>query len=366
LRALGLDDAAIPADTSQRAARFRTMIDQRRMLIVLDNVLTADQVRPLLPGTSSCFVIVTSRDSLAGLTARDGAHRVDLDRMSHDEARALVARRLPDDADRDDETVTQLITHCARLPLALRVATGRVHDRREDRLTALVTELTDERSQLDVLETGDDYTSVRAVFSWSYHQLGEDAARLFRLFAFTCPHHEHRIGVSGTAALLGTDDVCWTRRLLDVLVRANLIVGHLDGRYAVHELLRVYGAELAEEHEDVIAAQERLLGYYVHTAAEAVAHLRPADIHPAPRTPVPSVTHDLPDAESAQRWLETEQSVLVCCAELAAQSGRMDFVTEVLAILSRHPGEVGSSVDYLERLRALGAVSSSCMPANSV
>lgn len=349
LRALGVEEATIPADTSQRAARFRTMIDGRRMLIILDNALTADQVRALLPGTPSSFVLVTSRDALAGLTARDGAHRVDLDRMSHDEASALVDSRLPADVDRCAEAVARLIGSCAHLPLALRVATSRVRVRYGDGLRELVTELTDERSQLDVLETGDEYTSVRAVFSWSYHQLAEDAARLFRLFAFTCPHREHRIGVFGTAALLGTDDVGLSRRLLDDLVRANLIIADPAGRYAVHELLRVYAAELAEEHEDITAAEERLLGYYLHNASRAASRLGYDDIQPEAFVTSPPVTHHLPDAESARRWLEAEGPALVCCAELAARSGRTGYVARLRAILRRHPGGVGSSMDHLGR-----------------
>src|SRR5699024_9112826 len=242
------------------------------------------------------------------------------------------------DVDRCAEAVARLIGSCAHLPLALRVATSRVRVRHADGLGELVAELTDERSQLDVLETGDEYTSVRAVFSWSYHQLAEDAARLFRLFAFTCPHREHRIGISGTAALLGTDNVGLSRRLLDDLVRANLSVGDPAGRYAVHELLRVYAAELAEEHEDITTAEERLLGYYLHNACRAASRLWPDYIQPHACVTSPPVTCPLPDAESARRWREAEGPALVCSAELSARSGRTRYVARVRAILRRHPG----------------------------
>ncbi|MGH3905351.1 MAG: BTAD domain-containing putative transcriptional regulator [Pseudonocardiaceae bacterium] len=277
LRAMGEENAAIPSDPTERAARFRTLTDGLRVLIVLDNASTAEQVRPMLPGGSSCFVVVTSRHALSGLTAGEGAHRLDIGRMTDDDARALLCARVRK-ASMAHEPVARLIERCARLPLALRVAADRLREPSSRDIAGLVAELEVEQDRLDLLETGDDHTSVRAVLSWSYRQLAPEAARLFRLCGFRCPHTRHYLDVHGAAALLGTADVRLARRLLGELVRCGLLEEAGGGRYQMHELLQAYAAELAEETEASIAAQQRLLGQYLEHgrigAVSAAAFIR--------------------------------------------------------------------------------------------
>ncbi len=219
----------------------------------------------MLPGGSSCFVVVTSRHALSGLTAGEGAHRLDIGRMTDDDARALLCARVRE-ASLAHEPVARLIERCARLPLALRVAADRLREPSSRDIAGLVAELEVEQDRLDLLETGDDHTSVRAVLSWSYRQLAPEAARLFRLCGFRCPHTRHYLDVHGAAALLGTADVRLARRLLGELVRCGLLEEAGGGRYQMHELLQAYAAELAEETEASIAAQQRLLGQYLNTA----------------------------------------------------------------------------------------------------
>ncbi|WP_158628653.1 AfsR/SARP family transcriptional regulator [Saccharopolyspora rhizosphaerae] len=354
LRALGVPGDAIPADATERAARFRTVVDQRRLLIVLDNAAAADQVRPLLPGTPTSFVVVTSRDSLPGLSARDGACRLVLDRMDAAEAHALLTDRLGDQGV-SAETSRPLIERCARLPLALRVAAERLHQSKTRDVGELLEELTDEHRSLDALETGDEHTSVRAVFSWSYRNLSDDAARLFRLCGFTCRHAGHRVGTYALTALLGADDVQTTQRLLDVLVRAHLIteVGH--SRYEMHALLGDYAAELAEQERNQPAVVDRLLGFYLHTADQAMRLLQPSRQPEAGGLPRPVAMPRLTSEAAAVRWLEIERPNLMCVAETAAKAGMDDLVGVVCRLLHGYLAADDRYYDDAERLATLAS-----------
>ncbi|GAB3006113.1 AfsR/SARP family transcriptional regulator [Saccharothrix stipae] len=183
LRSLGLDGAAIPDDLDERAARFRTLLDQRRVLILLDNARTVERVRPLLPAGSSCFTLVTSRDPLAGLVARYGAHRVCLERLSSADAVDLLRGLLGTRADVEPEAVAALVERCAGLPLALRVAAEVVRSRPGRALGEPAAELADRPDALDPLITDDDpRTSVRAVFSGSCQRLDHAVAKVFRRY----------------------------------------------------------------------------------------------------------------------------------------------------------------------------------------
>ncbi|GAB3671169.1 AfsR/SARP family transcriptional regulator [Saccharopolyspora tripterygii] len=361
LRSLGIPGDAIPADATERAARFRTVVDQRRMLIVLDNAADPGQVRPLLPGTPTSFVVVTSRDSLSGLSARDGAYRLVLDRMHADEAHALLTDRLGEQV-MSAEAARPLIERCARLPLALRVAAERIHQSTSRDAGELLEALTDEQRGLDALDTGDEHTSVRAVFSWSYRNLPEDAARLFRLYGFTCRHAGHRIGVFALTALLGAEDVQTTRRLLDVLVRAHLLTEVTYGRYEMHALLGDYAAELAVLEQDKPAIVARLLGFYLHTADQAMRILQPGRDPDAGGLPAPVVMPNLSNQESAVKWLETERPNLMCAAEAAASSGMSDLVTTLFQMLHGYLSGESRYLDDADRLKALatGAVPEDC------
>jgi DNA-binding SARP family transcriptional activator len=246
LRALGGPGQDIPPEETERAARYRSLLAGRRMLVVLDNAREAEQVRPLLPGCPACAVVVTSRDALVGLVAREGAQRLDLDPLPRQDAigllRALIGARVDDDA----ASAAALAEHCCRLPLALRVAAELAIREPAMPLAELTGELADQRKRLDLLVAGGDpRTAVREVFSWSCRNLDTDTARSFRLLGLH-PGADFDPGV--VAALTGAS-IEHARRLLDLLAGAHLIHHADPGRYGLHDLLRAYARELAEAEE---------------------------------------------------------------------------------------------------------------------
>jgi len=246
LRALGVPSAEIPRRAAERAARYRSLLAGRRVLVVLDNARSAEQVRPLLPGTPSCFVLVTSRDSLAGLVARHGARRIGLDRLSRVEAAGLMRTLLVARDGDEPWAIDALVQRCAQLPLALRVAAELAAVQTRPTLGDLVRELADGGRCLDLFDAGaDPGTSVRAVFSWSYRHLPAAAARAFRLLGL---YRGRALDVTAVAALLGVDfpDAL---RLSDVLTQAHLLERDQRGRFAMHHLLRAYAAGLARQED---------------------------------------------------------------------------------------------------------------------
>jgi tetratricopeptide (TPR) repeat protein len=318
LRALGVASQDIPVDEDERAARYRTLVAGRRMLVVLDNTRSVEQVRPLLPGTAACTVVVTSRDALAGLVARDGAIRLDLDLLPLADAvnllRALIGTRV----DTDPDAAEALADLCSCLPLALRVAAELASARRATPLTDLVTELTDQQLRLDLLDAGGDpRTAVRAVFSWSYCHLDANSARAFRRAGL---HPGPDFDPYAVAALTGAT-LEQSRRVLDVLARTHLIQQTGPGRYGMHDLLRAYARELATAHdgEDAgRAALTRLFDYYLHTAVVAMDTLFPADRYRRPRIRTPADSAPtLTGPATARSWLDAERTALVAVAEHA-------------------------------------------------
>jgi DNA-binding SARP family transcriptional activator/tetratricopeptide (TPR) repeat protein len=317
LRALGVDGGSIPSELAERSARFRTLVDGRRMVIVLDNARTVEQVRPLLPGSASVAVLVTSRDTLAGLVARDGAQRIGLDRLPHAESVALLTRLAGHET---DGPVEELVELCARLPLALRVAGELVRSRPGHGIAQLVSEIVDEQHRLDLFDSEDDpHTAVRAVFSWSYQNLAEPVARLFRMCGV---HPGGHVDAYAMAAMTATD-LRSARRSLATLVRAHLIDEVHAGRYTMHDLLRAYAAELAEEVDgrDLSgAAMDRLRGYYLHTA-ELATSLVSAHEKTGPRGDLPSIEAvSFGDYDEALRWLDNEVDNLMATADSSAPS----------------------------------------------
>ncbi|MCX4741196.1 AfsR/SARP family transcriptional regulator [Streptomyces antibioticus] len=337
LTALGVSGQDVPLEEDDRAARYRTEVAGRRMLIVLDNAATVEQVRPLLPGTGSCAVLVTSRDSLAGLVAREGAHRLDLDLLPLDAARALLRRLVGPRAEAEPDAVDALAAQCARLPLALRVAAELAVARPATPLADLVDELTDQQRRLDLLGAdGDPRTAVAAVFSWSLRQLPADAARAFRLLGL---HPGPDLDAYAAAALTGTGPAD-SRRTLDVLARAHLIQRTDTARYGMHDLLRAYATRLAtaeETPEAREAALDRLFDHCLATAAAAMDRLHPAEAHlrpaaPETATPVP----DLSDPDAARAWLDTERPGLTAMSAHTATRGRPTHAIRLSSTLYRH------------------------------
>jgi DNA-binding SARP family transcriptional activator/tetratricopeptide (TPR) repeat protein len=326
LRALGVDGADIPAEPDERAAKFRTVLTGRRMLLVLDNAGSAGQVRPLLPGSASCLVLVTSRDALPGLVARDGARRVLVDLLTETEARDLLRALLGRRVDDEPEAASALIGYSARLPLALRLVAELGIGRPGERLAELAAELADERRRLDLLDGGGDpLTAVRAVFSWSYHHLEPDAARVFRL----CGLHPGRDLTPAALAALAAVPLTEAERLAGTLVRAHLAQQTGDDRVQLHDLLRVYAAELAAADPDEShAARERLFDFYVRSAAQAMDVVLPQERHLRPRVPDPDVK-----VIEAQAWLEAERRNLLAVAAHATRHGWPEHLRLLSGIL---------------------------------
>jgi len=343
LRALGVPGPDIPPGDDQRAARYRSLLAGQRMLIVLDNAATAEVIRPLLPGTPGCAVLVTSRDALAGLVARDGAARLDLDLLALDEAVALLSGLIGERARADPDAAAQLARQCARLPLALRVAAELAAARPAVPLAGLVADLANQQQRLDLLDAATDpRTAVRAVFSWSYQQLSSDAARMFRLLGL---HPGPDIGVPASASLAALAEAD-ARVLLQGLARAHLIAEHVPGRYAFHDLLRAYAAEQAHHTDDEPerdAAVGRVLDHYVHTAARATLLLDRSKEPVVLAPPRPGAAAGQPaDYRQALAWFEAEHQVLLAALTLAAGSGfdthawQLPWAMESLQLIRGH------------------------------
>jgi tetratricopeptide (TPR) repeat protein len=337
LRALGVAGQDIPPEADERAARFRGLLAGRRMLVVLDNARSHEQVRPLLPGASSCAVLVTSRDALAGLIARDGAARLDLDLLPLTDAIGLLKTLIGRRAQADPDAAEALAGQCCRLPLALRVAAERAAARPADSLADLVAELDDQRRRLDLLDAGGDpATAVRAVFSWSYQHLDPGTARTFRLTGLHPGPDLDRYA----AAALTSSTAAQAGRLLDRLARAHLLHPAGPGRYEMHDLLRAYARELshAQDNDDERrAGLTRLFDHYLHAAAAATGTLRPAEPHRRPNVPrsaalAPPVT----DPAAAQAWLDAHRASLVATVAHAADHGWPGHATRLAVILARH------------------------------
>jgi len=336
LRGLGVPGQDIPPGEDERAARYRSLLAGRRMLVVLDNAGSAEQIRPLLPGAPSCTVVVTSRDSLAGLVARHGAVRLEVELLPLADAAGLLRDLIGERAEADPGAVAALAARCGRLPLALRVAAELAGARPADPLAELAGELADQQQRLDLLEAdGDPRTAVRAVFSWSYRHLDAAAARAFRLAGL---HPGPDFDGYAVAALAGTG-LEQARRMLDVLARAHLIQPAGPGRYGLHDLLRAYARELAAASDgdgQQRQALTRLFDHYLHTAAAAMDTLDPAERQRRPRIPPPS-TPVLPvTGPAAGGWLDAERGTLVAVTVHAAEHGWPAHATRLAAILFRY------------------------------
>jgi tetratricopeptide (TPR) repeat protein len=337
LRSLGVAERDIPVELDERTARYRTEVAGRRLLVVLDNASSVDQVRPLLPGTATSMVIITSRDSLAGLVAVDGARRINLDLLPLTDAHTLLRRLIGPRADDEPHAVTTLATLCGRLPIALRVAAELASSRSNTTLTEYVEELADEQRRLDVLSpAGDPRAAVAAVFSWSIQHLPAEAAQTFPFLGL---HPAPELAVHAVAALVDTS-VTQARRNLDILARAHLVHRIAADRYGMHDLLRAYAARLTAGegcHTERQAALGRLFDYYLATAAAAMDRLYPAEMAHRPRisrpaTPIP----DHADPDAARRWLDTERHCLLAVAAYAAGNGWPTCTTRLSAILFRY------------------------------
>jgi len=312
----------VPASLANAAGLYRSLVAGQKMLIVLDNARDADQVRPLLPASLGCLVVVTSRRQLAGLAAVEGARLLNLDVLTAAEARELLTRRLgPERAAAEPHAVDELAVLCGRLPLALAITAARAATQPDHPLSTLAAELRGEQGRLDALDTADPNATVRAVFSWSHRQLDVPAAQLFRMLGL---HPGPDVTIPAAAGLTGTRQDA-ARRALRELTAANLLTERLPGRYALHDLLRAYAAEQARHTDSDTDRREaigRMLDHYLHTAAHASLLLDPAKEPVTLAPPRPGAACGQPaDRRQAVAWFAAEHQVLLAAVTLAAGAG---------------------------------------------
>lgn len=314
LRALGTPDSAIPDCADERAALYRSTLDGRRVLVLLDNARDAAQVRPLLPGTAGCATLVTSRVRMAGLA---GAHLVDLDVMSPEEALQLFTRIVGEERVRAErQAAFDVVGACGFLPLAIRIAASRLAARRTWTVSVLAAKLADERRRLDELQAGD--LAVKATFELGYGQLEPAQQRAFRLLGLA---DGPDISLSAAAAVLDLPEYD-TEDLLEALVDCSLLESAAPGRYRFHDLVRLYARACAERDEQPEsgrhAALDRLLDFYLATASGVYALERPGDRLPAhlSDTHYPGLVFGEPRA--ALDWLYAEADPLLACVRQAS------------------------------------------------
>jgi DNA-binding SARP family transcriptional activator/tetratricopeptide (TPR) repeat protein len=321
LDALGVPPRRIPVHAQAQVNLYRSLLADRRMLVILDNARDAEQVRPLLPGAPQCLVLVTSRNRLSGLIAAEGAQPVMLDVLSPAEARQLLAGRLGTVRVGLDPAVDQIVEECGRLPLALAVVAANAATRRWLPLAELAAELRAAHGSLEAFAGGDAATDVRTVFSWTYRALSGQAAMLYRLL---CVHPGLDITAPAVASLGGLS-LPLVRPPLAELTAAHLLTEHAGGRYTLHDLLRSHAAELSAAQDTDGRRREalhRLLDHYLHTAHAASTVL---DAHREPialKLPRPgSASETFADRRQAMAWFEAEHQVLLAAVRQAADNG---------------------------------------------
>ena len=326
LRALGEDPSALPAGLADRAARYRSLLSRRRVLVLLDNARDVEQIRPLLPASNDCAVLITSRNRLAELP---GAYRLSLSSLPDDEAMILLAQLVgPDRLAAEPEATAELLRACDGMPLALRIAGARLGARAHWAVSTLARRLSDRRRRLNELAIGD--LAARACFDVSYAALGRpefagplSLERAFRLLGLVAgPDH---IALPAAAALLGLGEAR-AELVLEALVDTHLLDAPEPDRYRMHDLVRLYAAERAAAEEDDAAradAARRLIGWYTASAAAAHRVLSPQSravpldgIGP-PSCPAMAFA----DHAEALDWCERERANLVAAVLQAAELG---------------------------------------------
>ncbi|MFC7545674.1 BTAD domain-containing putative transcriptional regulator [Plantactinospora sp. GCM10030261] len=343
LATLGVSPDRIPADLTAQVGLYRSLLAGRRMLILLDNARLADQVRPLLPGSAGCLVLVTSRNQLPGLVAA-GARPLDLDLMTSTEARQMLISRIGSErVGREPEAIGQLAAACARLPLALAIVAARASTQPQLPLAALSSQIRAGDGDLTAFADEDEAFDVRVVFSSSYRVLSAEAAALFRMLGL---HPGPDIAITAAAALVDVP-VHKVRPSLAQLARAHLVVEHRPGRFGCHDLLRAYAAELVREVDPEPVRRDalrRMLDHYVAWAATAdrlispYRHPGPAPSRPGsgsgdadgtPEAPAPDEAGPPGDADAAFAWFATEHPALLALIDQAIEAGLNREVCEL-------------------------------------
>ncbi|MCM4083445.1 AfsR/SARP family transcriptional regulator [Paractinoplanes hotanensis] len=310
LNALNIPDAQIPDGSHARSGLFRSVLAGRRVMVVLDNARDLEQVRPLLPGTPGCLVIVTSRNPLGGLAVAYGAHMNTLDALSPDEAQEFIVTRVGAAAESaDKDALNDIVQRCGGLPLALAVVAARASAGSGPQLAGIARELRDAEGRLDAFSGSDMDNALRAIFSLSYRMLSEPAAQMFRLISV---HPGPDLTLPALASLIGLPRA-QGRALLGELVRTRLMTEQTLGRYQAHDLVKAYAHELSTEGDSDAVRREaldRLFHHYRLSANQATAILEP---HRSPklfRAREGVIGLQSMQTADAVRWLDAERHVL--------------------------------------------------------
>ncbi|WP_051385389.1 BTAD domain-containing putative transcriptional regulator [Actinokineospora inagensis] len=310
LHALGVAPERVPIDPDEAAGLYRTLMTGKRVLVLLDNAATAEQVRPLLPGSTGCVVLVTSRDRLTGLTAQDGAVQVPLDVLAPREAVDLLGRLVGvGRMRREPDAAAEMAAICGHLPLALRIAGANLAIRPLISIADYNRELRERGRMNGLAVAGDESGAVRAAFDLSYEKLVPAARRLFRLIGLV-PGTD--LDAEGAAALSG-QQLADATRLLRVLDHGNLIREHARGRYTFHDLLREYAFDRADTEDSDADRVAAVVGLFDHYLREIEAHS--AVLWRVGSLPEPG------SAEKAIAWLDAERANLVAAATAASGLG---------------------------------------------
>lgn len=327
----------IPVGLDAQVALYRSIVKDKKLVVVLDNARDTDQVRPLLPGSPTCMVLITSRQRLTSLADEsEGATHITLGYLTTAEAHQLLTKIFGQERiQAEPKAVDELIERCVHLPIALRIAARRVKAEPHTSLIALIGQLREERQRLTALSTGDSlYFDIRAVFSWSYSALSTGAARLLRLLGL---HPGPDINALAAASLAGLPEPD-TRELLTELLRAYLLEEPAQGRYQFHDLLNAYASEQAvteEPEPQQRAARHRVLDYYLHTGFTANRHLNPPRKPITLQAPQPGAIPDpITGYGQATNWLTAEHAVLLSATNYAAVHGFDTHAWQLPSILA--------------------------------
>ncbi|MBQ1020179.1 winged helix-turn-helix domain-containing protein [Micromonospora sp. D93] len=381
LASLGEPAVSSPQENvDAQAARYRSRLFGRRLLILLDNARDSDQVRPLLPASRGCLVIVTSRNRMTSLVTREGARYLQVDRLTGAESRQLLINRLGvRRVTTNPDALDKVIALCAGLPLALAIVAARVALNPALPLSAVLSDVSAPSARLDALSSADSSDDVRSVFSWSYRALGPSTAQVFRALAV---HSGPGISLESVASVAGVGRA-QARELLMELVTANLLDESQPGRYVLHDLLRAYAGELLDEDQERPEYERRLILHYLHSARAAYAthHRQPVGTVSEPPSDVTPESFD--SVPEAAAWYARERSALWATIDLAlAHSLGRDAAAMVLAASA--PGSnsipagrtqtvlaildlvsvLGEPLMEAELLRTVGEVSAPLPPAD--
>jgi tetratricopeptide (TPR) repeat protein/transcriptional regulator with XRE-family HTH domain len=336
LDALGVPAERRPQSVEAQLGLYRSLLAGKRVLVLLDNARDAAQVRPLLPGSPTCRVVVTSRNQLTGLVATEAARPLMLDVLTDSEAGQLLEHRLG--ADRlaaHPGAAAQIIGSCARLPLALCIIAARVAMRPDLQLGQIAADLAAHPGLDPFTDDSDPAADIRAAFSWSYRQLDPAAARAFRLAGL----HPGRDVEQYAVAALSATTADQADQIIDTLARACMIQPAGPDRYGMHDLMRGYARELAGAHgaQQQRTALTRLFDYYLYTAATAMDTLFPAERRRRPRIPPPASPVPAIDQEATARaWLDAERANLVAVTVYMTENGWPGHVIRLAATLFRY------------------------------